>query len=155
MAQVLSFLLHSFLVCLVVSFAQAMEEVELDVTFDVRAQPHQRLLLIMLDGFRYDYLENRDYDFPGFQKVIRRGAKPKYMIPDFPTLSYPNYYSFMTGEIPFFFFLSFSCTLSGGLVWGTDFVFLFVCCRSCFFTATPTLRVAAFFPRFWAIFQYF
>ena len=105
MAQVLSFLLQSFLVCLVFSLAQALEEVEVDVTFDARAQPHQRLLLIMLDGFRYDYLENRDYDFPGFQKVIRRGAKPKYMIPDFPTLSYPNYYSFMTGEIPFFFFL--------------------------------------------------
>lgn len=127
MAQVLSFLLQSFLVCLVFSLAHALEEVEVEVTFDARAQPHQRLLLIMLDGFRYDYLENRDYDFPGFEKVIRRGAKPKYMIPDFPTLSYPNYYSFMTGEIPFFsFFLFLVRCLVGWFEGLTLFSFLFV-----------------------------
>ena len=90
--------LLSFLAYLLCLLAQAWAEVQYHVTFDESAQPRQRLLLIMLDGFRHDYLEQGDYDFPGFRKVISRGARPEYLIPDFPTLSYPNYYSFMTGE---------------------------------------------------------
>ncbi|KAL8618485.1 hypothetical protein ACOMHN_049902 [Nucella lapillus] len=61
------------------------------------SEKRQRLFIIMLDGFRHDYLNQKDFEFPGFKKVIERGAKPEYLVPDFPTLSYPNYYSFMTG----------------------------------------------------------
>ncbi|XP_070174224.1 glycerophosphocholine cholinephosphodiesterase ENPP6-like [Littorina saxatilis] len=90
--------LPPFIACLLSFLAHALAEVQYQVTFEESAaQPHQRLLLILLDGFRYDYLEHSDYDFPGFRKVINRGARPKYLIPDFPTLSYPNYYSLMTG----------------------------------------------------------
>ena len=130
MAQIFTCLLHPFLACLVYIIAQTLAEVEFHVTFDERGQSHQRLLLILLDGFRYDYLEHRDFDFPGFQKVIRRGARPKYMIPDFPTLSYPNYYSFMTGEIFLFFFLSFflSFFCLSFFIWLVGFVYRFCFC---------------------------
>ncbi|XP_076437444.1 glycerophosphocholine cholinephosphodiesterase ENPP6-like [Babylonia areolata] len=57
----------------------------------------QRLFIIMLDGFRHDYLEQGDFQFPGFKKVMERGAKPEYLVPDFPTMSFPDYYSLMTG----------------------------------------------------------
>ncbi|XP_076455803.1 glycerophosphocholine cholinephosphodiesterase ENPP6-like [Babylonia areolata] len=80
-----------------VLLAHALAEVEYQVTFDDHVRPHQRLLLLLLDGFRYDYLDQEGVDFPGFRKVVEKGSRPEYLIPDFPTLSYPNYYSFMTG----------------------------------------------------------
>ncbi|KAK7490037.1 hypothetical protein BaRGS_00018737, partial [Batillaria attramentaria] len=58
--------------------------------------PNQRLLLILMDGLRYDYLNQSGLPLPGFRKIVERGAKPDALIPDFPTLSYPNYYSIMT-----------------------------------------------------------
>nr|KAG5701893.1 hypothetical protein BaRGS_014958 [Batillaria attramentaria] len=60
--------------------------------------PNQRLLLILMDGLRYDYLNQSALPLPGFRKIVERGAKPDALIPDFPTLSYPNYYSIMTGR---------------------------------------------------------
>nr|KAG5703795.1 hypothetical protein BaRGS_009593 [Batillaria attramentaria] len=74
--------------------ARAYPEVQL---LDGHAQTDQRLLLILLDGFRWDYLDRGGVSLPGFRKVVQRGAKPEYLIPDFPTTSYPNYYSIMTG----------------------------------------------------------
>lgn len=58
---------------------------------------NQRLLLILMDGLRYDYLNQSSLSLPGFQKIMTQGAKSDAFIPDFPTLSYPNYYSIMTG----------------------------------------------------------
>lgn len=57
-----------------------------------------KLLLILLDGFRHDYLDTDRNELPGFQKMTQMGVKAEYLIPEFPTLSYPNYYSIMTGE---------------------------------------------------------
>uniref|UniRef100_A0AAV2MGZ0 glycerophosphocholine cholinephosphodiesterase n=1 Tax=Knipowitschia caucasica TaxID=637954 RepID=A0AAV2MGZ0_KNICA len=34
----------------------------------------------------------------GFRELLRRGATVDHMTPDFPSLSYPNYYSLMTGR---------------------------------------------------------
>lgn len=56
-----------------------------------------RLLVILLDGFRWDYLEQDGHMLPGFGSILQHGVKAEYMIPVYPTLSYPNYYSIMTG----------------------------------------------------------
>uniref|UniRef100_A0A3Q2QIB1 glycerophosphocholine cholinephosphodiesterase n=1 Tax=Fundulus heteroclitus TaxID=8078 RepID=A0A3Q2QIB1_FUNHE len=56
------------------------------------------LLVFLLDGFRYDYIDNL-HELPGFREVVDRGVKADYMTPDFPSLSYPNYYSLMTGKM--------------------------------------------------------
>ncbi|KAK3106151.1 hypothetical protein FSP39_013757 [Pinctada imbricata] len=50
-----------------------------------------------MDGFRWDYFDQQNLDFPGFRRMFKTGVKAEYMIPDFPSLSYPNYYSIMTG----------------------------------------------------------
>ncbi|KAK7922293.1 hypothetical protein WMY93_009195 [Mugilogobius chulae] len=55
------------------------------------------LLVFLIDGFRYDYLNTPDA-LPGFRELLRRGVTVDYMTPDFPSLSYPNYYSLMTGR---------------------------------------------------------
>ncbi len=57
------------------------------------AQPY--VLLISLDGFRYDYAEKYHADIlNGFQ------VSAKYMIPSFPTNTFPNHYTIVTGLYP-------------------------------------------------------
>ncbi|XP_049610493.1 glycerophosphocholine cholinephosphodiesterase ENPP6 isoform X1 [Syngnathus scovelli] len=55
------------------------------------------LLVFLIDGFRYDYLDDLN-SLPGFKGLVSRGVKVDAMKPDFPSLSYPNYYSLMTGR---------------------------------------------------------
>ncbi|XP_027888161.1 glycerophosphocholine cholinephosphodiesterase ENPP6 isoform X1 [Xiphophorus couchianus] len=55
------------------------------------------LLVFLLDGFRYDYIDEL-HKLPGFRELVERGVKVDYMTPDFPSLSFPNYYSLMTGR---------------------------------------------------------
>ncbi|XP_068451439.1 glycerophosphocholine cholinephosphodiesterase ENPP6 [Clinocottus analis] len=55
------------------------------------------LLVFLIDGFRYDYMDDLQA-LPGFRQLVGKGVKVDYMTPDFPSLSYPNYYSLMTGR---------------------------------------------------------
>ncbi|CAJ1058388.1 glycerophosphocholine cholinephosphodiesterase ENPP6 [Xyrichtys novacula] len=55
------------------------------------------LLAFLIDGFRYDYLDDL-HALPGFKELVTNGVKVDYMTPDFPSLSYPNYYTLMTGR---------------------------------------------------------
>lgn len=55
------------------------------------------LLVFLIDGFRYDYMDDL-HALPGFRELVGNGVKVDYMTPDFPSLSYPNYYSLMTGK---------------------------------------------------------
>lgn len=56
------------------------------------------LLVFLIDGFRYDYMDDL-HALPGFRELVGNGVKVDYMTPDFPSLSYPNYYSIMTGNL--------------------------------------------------------
>lgn len=63
------------------------------------AAAHRKLLVFLLDGFRFDYIDDKELEtLPGFQNIVSMGVKVDYMTPDFPSLSYPNYYTLMTGE---------------------------------------------------------
>nr|XP_044998420.1 glycerophosphocholine cholinephosphodiesterase ENPP6 [Jaculus jaculus] len=63
------------------------------------ASAHRKLLLFLLDGFRSDYISEEALEFlPGFKEIVSRGVKVDYLTPDFPSLSYPNYYTLMTGR---------------------------------------------------------
>ncbi|XP_057205682.1 glycerophosphocholine cholinephosphodiesterase ENPP6-like [Triplophysa rosa] len=57
----------------------------------------RKLLLFLIDGFRYDYTDDLQ-NLGGFREIVENGVKVDYMTPDFPSLSYPNYYSLMTGR---------------------------------------------------------
>lgn len=56
------------------------------------------LLVFLIDGFRYDYMDDINA-LPGFSELVDNGVKVDYMTPDFPSLSYPNYYTLMTGNL--------------------------------------------------------
>ena len=58
-----------------------------------RDKPH--LILISIDGFKPEYLER--FDLPTLRALAQRGARAKAMQPVFPSLTFPNHYSLVTG----------------------------------------------------------
>lgn len=57
-----------------------------------------KLLLVSFDGFRYDYLAKTAT--PNFDSFIEKGVKAESLIPVFPTKTFPNHYSIVTGLYP-------------------------------------------------------
>ena len=56
------------------------------------------LILISMDGFRWDYTERTDT--PNFDILIEKGARAQSLIPVFPTSTFPNHLSIVTGLYP-------------------------------------------------------
>ncbi|HLM59792.1 MAG TPA: ectonucleotide pyrophosphatase/phosphodiesterase [Pyrinomonadaceae bacterium] len=56
------------------------------------------VILIALDGYRYDYLEK--YKPPVLNELARNGVRAKWLIPSFPTKTFPNHYTVATGLYP-------------------------------------------------------
>jgi len=56
------------------------------------------LILISLDGFRWDYL--RKAPAPALQRLVDRGVRADGLIPSFPTKTFPNHYTIVTGLAP-------------------------------------------------------
>jgi predicted AlkP superfamily pyrophosphatase or phosphodiesterase len=56
------------------------------------------VILISLDGFRYDYLSK--YRPANLNYLARKGVRAKWMIPSFPTKTFPNHYAIATGLYP-------------------------------------------------------
>lgn len=56
------------------------------------------VVLISFDGFRPDYLDR--FDLPNVRRLIGRGARARSMMPVFPSLTFPNHYSLVTGLYP-------------------------------------------------------
>lgn len=56
------------------------------------------VILISLDGFRYDYLDK--YSPPTLNKLAKKGVRAKWMTPSFPTKTFPNHYTIATGLYP-------------------------------------------------------
>ena len=51
-----------------------------------------------MDGFRWDYFEKTET--PNFDEIIKGGSKSKALIPVFPTKTFPNHISIVTGLYP-------------------------------------------------------
>lgn len=62
-----------------------------------------KLLVLMIDGFRWDYFDFfEDDELPGFQQFMQTGVKAEYLQPAFPSYTFVNLYSLMTGKTPHF-----------------------------------------------------
>lgn len=62
------------------------------------ARRAQRVLLISLDGFRWDYV-----DRPGavrLRALAARGVRAERLVPAFPSKTFPNHYTVVTGLTP-------------------------------------------------------
>jgi len=56
------------------------------------------VLLVSIDGFRHDYFEFAET--PNLDKIIAEGVKADGLIPVFPTKTFPNHYTQVTGLYP-------------------------------------------------------
>lgn len=56
------------------------------------------VILISADGFRYDYLKK--YNAEQVLNFAKKGVSAKAMIPSFPSITFPNHWSLITGLYP-------------------------------------------------------
>ena len=56
------------------------------------------LLLVSIDGFRADYLGRKES--PTLSSMAATGVHAKWMQPSFPSLTFPNHYTLVTGQYP-------------------------------------------------------
>eukprot|EP01080_Neovahlkampfia_damariscottae_P004626 gene4626-8199_t len=59
--------------------------------------PRKRLILLSFDGFAAHYLENYPHLLKTFKKVQREGISTPHMSPIFPSKTFVNHYSVVTG----------------------------------------------------------
>ncbi|RAO67452.1 uncharacterized protein BHQ10_003464 [Talaromyces amestolkiae] len=55
-------------------------------------------IVVSLDGFRADFL-NRGLS-PTLSKFISEGVSPRFMVPSFPSVTFPNHFTLVTGLYP-------------------------------------------------------
>ena len=67
-------------------------------TRDRRKPFKNYVVLVSLDGFRWDY--SRLYKTPNINRIATEGVKADRMIPSFPTVTFPNHYTIATGLYP-------------------------------------------------------
>jgi predicted AlkP superfamily pyrophosphatase or phosphodiesterase len=58
------------------------------------------LILISLDGFRWDYTELHPEESTTLRELRREGVSTRALIPVFPSNTFPNHYSIVTGLYP-------------------------------------------------------
>lgn len=68
------------------------------LTSCTKKENQQYLLLISFDGFRHDYIEK--FETPNFDKFIADGSSAEFLIPSFPSKTFPNHYTIITGMYP-------------------------------------------------------
>jgi len=68
----------------------------LSVTAQHESKPY--VILVSFDGFRYDYVKN--FNPPNFKSFIAQGSQAEALIPSFPSKTFPNHYSLVTGLNP-------------------------------------------------------
>ena len=88
--------LHRTLACLVLFLLTACASAPIA---PIRhADPQRSVLLVSLDGFRADYLDLGIT--PHLSRLAREGVRAKWMTPSYPSLTFPNHYSIVTGLVP-------------------------------------------------------
>jgi alkaline phosphatase D len=56
------------------------------------------VLVVSFDGFRWDYQDL--YETPNFDLMEKEGVRAEYLIPSFPTKTFPNHFTLATGLYP-------------------------------------------------------
>ena len=58
------------------------------------------VILISIDGFRWDYCERHPHESPTLRALQREGVHARGLVPVFPSNTFPNHYSIVTGLYP-------------------------------------------------------
>lgn len=65
---------------------------------DAKKEESPYVILVSLDGFRYDYIEKHNAKF--LAEFASLGTKAESLIPSYPSVTFPNHYSIVTGMYP-------------------------------------------------------
>ena len=69
------------------------------LSLNVHAErPEQHVVLISIDGFRHDYIEK--HDAKNIAELAKSGVRSKGLIPVYPSKTFPNHLSIITGRYP-------------------------------------------------------
>ncbi|HNU42387.1 MAG TPA: alkaline phosphatase family protein, partial [Cyclobacteriaceae bacterium] len=79
-------------------FKKYLFVIGLFLAISAQAQEKPYVVLVSFDGFRHDYVAK--YNPPNFRKFIAKGAQAEAIIPSFPSKTFPNHYSIVTGLNP-------------------------------------------------------
>ncbi len=74
------------------------EQVNLYTKNDPAHYKKPYVILISADGFRADFTEKYDARF--LQTIQQVGVRAKYMQPSYPSVTFPNHYTIVTGLYP-------------------------------------------------------
>jgi predicted AlkP superfamily pyrophosphatase or phosphodiesterase len=66
------------------------------LVFGQQERPY--VVLVSLDGFRYDYAEK--FEAKNILNIRNAGASAEWMVPSFPTVTFPNHITIATGMYP-------------------------------------------------------
>lgn len=68
-------------------------------TNDTRAtEARPYVVMVTFDAFRHDYIDR--YHPPAFEEIASRGVRASALIPSFPSKTFPNHYTLVTGLYP-------------------------------------------------------
>ena len=86
-----------------VSFTAQAQDVEKQIIIENRKNTDEQqkkpyVILVSLDGFRYDYIEKHHANF--LRKLGEQGTVAESLIPSYPSVTFPNHYSIATGLYP-------------------------------------------------------
>lgn len=70
----------------------------LAIVASCKEETKQRVLLISLDGFRWDYRAR--FDTPVLDALAAAGVSARKLQPAFPTKTFPNHFTLVTGLVP-------------------------------------------------------
>lgn len=89
--------------CLLLSITTSIAQDAIQPTMAIRKNAPEHLdkpyvILISLDGFRYDYIEK--FAPPALSDFVKTGVAAESLIPCFPSKTFPNHYSIATGMYP-------------------------------------------------------
>lgn len=66
----------------------------------VDAKRKETVILVSFDGFRWDYLKMNRTNTDHFNVIIKEGVQAEYVRNVFPTVTFPNHYTIVTGLYP-------------------------------------------------------
>ena len=98
MKRLFSFLLFAFCSLTVLAQVDTAQQIVADRTNSVEQQSKPYVILISADGFRYDYAEK--YKAEHLLALANEGVKAASMVPSFPSVTFPNHYTIVTGLYP-------------------------------------------------------
>jgi len=81
-------------------FTSLLSLIFLSLSFVLQAQNNKDnyVVLVSMDGFRWDY--GKHFNLPNLKKIEKGGVHAKSMKPSYPSKTFPNHYSIVTGLYP-------------------------------------------------------